>query len=330
MPKTSGKSAAKAKASAKSSPRPSTRRGRKSAKAPVAKAAPAATPPVQPRGPLPGALDLSRQTLRILWEHKGLFTGITLVYAVLSISLAQGVAGNADVGTMKQALNGVFGGNFGFLLSGVSVFAVLVSSAGSTGSQTAGAYQVLLAIITSLALIWTLRQVSTGAGQPRVRDAFYRGMYPLIPFVLVLVVVGLQLIPLALGSTIYSTVVNNGIAIHAIEQLACLALFLLLALWTLYMLSASLFALYIVTLPDMAPMQALRSARELVRGRRWALLVRIICLPLVLLLAAAVIMLPIIIIITPLARWVFFILTMFGLTAINAYMYTLYRELLNE
>jgi hypothetical protein len=41
-------------------------------------------------------------------------------------------------------------------------------------------------------------------------------------------------------------------------------------------------------------------------------------------------MLPIIILLTSLAQWVFFLLTMFALVAVHAYMYTLYRELLND
>jgi uncharacterized membrane protein YoaK (UPF0700 family) len=96
------------------------------------------------------------------------------------------------------------------------------------------------------------------------------------------------------------------------------------------MISSSLFALYIVTLPDMTPFKALRSARELVRHRRWTVLRKILFLPIILLVVAAIIMLPIIIWLTSLAQWVFFLLTMFALVAANAYMYTLYRELLNE
>ena len=49
-----------------------------------------------------------------------------------------------------------------------------------------------------------------------------------------------------------------------------------------------------------------------------------------LLIAAAVIMVPIIILFTPFAQYVFFAMTMFSLTAVHAYMYVLYRELLNE
>jgi hypothetical protein len=96
------------------------------------------------------------------------------------------------------------------------------------------------------------------------------------------------------------------------------------------MLASSLFALYIVTLPGMTPIRALRSARGLVRYRRWTVIRKILWLPLLLLLVAAVIMLPIIIWLTAVAQWVFFILSMFALLAVHSYMYALYRELLNE
>src|SRR5690606_28518012 len=118
--------------------------------------------------------------------------------------------------------------------------------------------QMLLLLIASLAIIWALRKTH-GDVKVRARDAFYQGMYPLIPFILVLLVIGLQLLPLLLGSSLYSLVTTNGIAVHAIEQTAWLLLFGGLSLLSLYMLSSSLFALYIVTLPNMTPMKALRS-----------------------------------------------------------------------
>ena len=278
---------------------------------------------------LPSAWRLTKQTAVTLWRFKRLFIGVTLIYGLLNLVLAQGVGGT-DVSSLKHSLDQVFNGHFGAVFSGLSVFALLVGSAGNTTSQTAGAYQIVLAFIASLAIIWTLRQVLSGGARPRVRDAYYRGMYPLIPFILVLLVISLQLIPLVIGSALYTVVINNGIAVYGIEKFLWMLLFLALALLTLYMLSSSLFALYIVTLPDMTPMKALRSARELVRYRRWTVLRKILCLPVILLVVAAVIMLPVIVILTPLAQWVFFLLTMFALLAVHAYMYTLYRELLNE
>jgi hypothetical protein len=278
---------------------------------------------------LPNVWRLTITTARLIWRHKWLFGGITLLYGLTYLILVQGLSNGTDVNSLKGELNKVFTGHLGSLASGLSVFVVLLSSAGSSTSPTAGTYQVLLALLASLAVIWALRQLAAGVTF-RVRDAYYRGMYPLIPFVLVLLVVGLQLIPLLVGSTLYGIVSTNGIAVYFVEKLLWALLFVLCTLLTLYMLSSSLFALYIVTLPDMTPMKALRSARQLSRYRRWTVLRKIVWLPIILLIAAAIIMLPIIIWLTFLAQWVFFLLTMFSVVAVHAYMYTLYRELLNE
>ncbi|HET7060092.1 MAG TPA: hypothetical protein VFH99_02115 [Candidatus Saccharimonadales bacterium] len=278
---------------------------------------------------LPNVWELTKTVCRTLWQNRKLFIGITLIYGLLNLVLVQGLAGGTDVNSLKHSLSQAFTGNLGSLGSALSVFVVLVGSSGNGSSQTAGAYQLSLGIMTSLAVIWALRQVL--ASTPvRIRDAYYRGMYPLVPFILVLLVIGLQLLPLLVGSTLYNLVVANGIAVGLAERLGWLLLFILAAAWSIYMISSSLFALYIVTLPDMTPLKALRSARDLVRGRRWIIIWKLICLPVILLIVAAVIMVPIIIGLTFLAQWVFFLLTMFALVAVHTYAYTLYRELLNE
>ncbi len=278
---------------------------------------------------LPNVLRLTKATSLMLWQHKKLLAGITLIYGLLNLVLVQGLAATNDVVSLKHQLNQVFTGNFGSLASSFSVFVVLVGSAGNGSSQTAGAYQFFLALIASLAIIWALRQLHTGANI-RIRDAYYNGMTPLVPFVLVLLVIGIQLLPMLIGSTLYSIVVTNGIAVYAIERILWLTVFLALALASLYMVSSSLIALYITTLPDMTPIKALRSAKNLVKGRRWLVMRKLFFLPLALLIVAAVIMLPIILVLTPVAQWVFFLLTMFSLTAIHTYIYTLYRELIRE
>jgi hypothetical protein len=278
---------------------------------------------------LPSVYRLTKTAALTLWRHKRLFAGITIVYGLLNLVLVQGLAGNTDLADLKNNLDQLFTGDFGSLASALSVFAVLVGSAGNASDQTAGAYQLFLALVGSLAMIWALRQVLAGTSL-RIRDAYYRGMYPLIPFILVLLVIGLQLLPLLVGSSLYGIVTGNDIAVYAAEKFVWAMLYFLLALLTFYMLCSSLFALYIVTLPDMTPLKALRSARELVRHRRWTVLRKVLALPLILLIVAAVIMVPIIIWLTSLAQWMFFILTMSSLLAIHAYMYTVYRELLNE
>lgn len=272
---------------------------------------------------------LSERAVKTVREHSKLLFGITAVYALLDLVFVRGLSGGVDFSNLRSALSQVSTGHVNALASSVGSFIGLIGSAGNTTDAAGSAYQGFLIIIASLALIWALRQVLSGA-RPTIRDAYYKSMYPLVPFLLVLFVVSLQLVPLVIGSTLYVLVINNGIAVYALEKILWGLLFVVLAAISLYMVSSSIFALYIVTLQGMTPLKALRSARELVRGRRWVVLRKLLYLPLILLIVAAVIMLPVIMVATILAQWVFFALAMLALLAAHAYLYTLYRELLNE
>jgi len=179
----------------------------------------------------------------------------------------------------------------------------------------------------SLVIIWALRQVLAGHAI-RARDAFYKGTYPLIQFILVLLVIGLQLVPMLLGSWLYGAIINNGIAYTSFEKLIWLIVLILSVLISLYLISSSIFALYIVTLPDMTPLKALRSAKKLVKNRRWLALRKVLFLPLAILLLGAVVMIPLILILTAMAEWIFFALSLVTLLVAHSYMYSLYRELL--
>lgn len=275
----------------------------------------------------PSAFKITKMAATLLWQNKKLFAGIAVIYGALNILLVRGLTGSLDVASLKSQLDQVFNGQLGQLGSSLAVFAVLVGSSGSGVSSSASVYQAVLILVVSLAVIWSLRQRLAGA-PVRMRDGFYRGMYPLVPFILVLIVVGLQLLPMVVGASLYSLVMSGGIAVYAIEKVFWLLLLILLSLLSLYMICSSLFALYIVTLPDMTPMKALRSARELVRHRRWPILRKLLFLPIILLLATALIVVPIIIFVAPAAQWVVFALSMVSIIVIHTYMYTLYRELL--
>lgn len=261
-------------------------------------------------------------------RHWKLFGGIVLVYLILTIVLVKGLGvGSSNVPQLKQTLQGLFRGTGGQLTTGFTLFGLLLGQSGSASSDVAGAYQSILLIVVSLVLIWALRQTMAGS-KVGIKESFYKGLYPLVPFLLVLIVIGLQFIPLFLGSFLYSTVFGLGLAVTPPEKVIWILIFVLLALLTLYMITSSIFALYIVTLPDVKPMQALRSARELIRHRRWTIARKVLFLPVSLLVLAAVIMVPVIIFITPASEWVFFLLSMFVLAIIHSYMYHLYRELL--
>jgi len=277
---------------------------------------------------LPNVWSLTVATANLLWGNKKLLLGITAIYGLLNLLLVHGLASSVDVGSIKQELS-QSGAGAGSLGTGLGVLAVIAGSSGNGSNQAAGTYQLVLILIASLAIIWALRQI-LGGSKVRIRDAYYQGMYPLVPFMLVLLVIGLQLIPLATGSTLYTIVISNGIAVLAIEKILWATVFGLFVFLSFYLISASIFALYIVALPEMTPIKALRSASALVKNRRWSVMRKLLWIPLVFSVLAAVIMLPIIVVAAPLAPWVYFVLSILALLALHSYLYTLYRELLNE
>ncbi len=276
---------------------------------------------------MPSAFRLLRTALGTLKQHWKLFLGIIAIYGLLNIILVEGISGAGDPSTIKDALHQGLSGHFGQFASGASVFVYLLGTSASNGTPGSGTYQFILTLTVSLALIWALREVYAGH-KVRIRDSYYRGMYPFVPFLLVCCVVLIQCIPFAIGAYLYSTVTANGVAATSLETVLWGVIFALLALTTLYMLASSIIALYIVTLQDMEPMAALKAARDLVRNQRWAVLRRVVFLPIALVLLSAAIIIPSILFATVFAQFIFFAVTTVFVAVLHSYMYALYRSLL--
>lgn len=277
---------------------------------------------------LPSSFKLFAQACRLPARHWEIFGGIMLLFTILNVIMIGGFSQADDLQNLKAALNDVFSGNLGKLATGFTLFGSLIGDGtGTAANGAAQAYQSMLLVVFSLALIWALRQVYAEQSI-RIRDAFYQGMQPLIPFVLVLLAIGLRMLPATFGGFIYGALIVSGVLRNNIEFLfGGLIVFILLA-WTIYMLCSALFAAYIVTLPEMTPLQALRSSKAIVRFRRGSVLRKLLFLPLALFLAAAFIMVPVSLLLTPIAAVVFFFLVVIGVLVSHSYMYALYRELI--
>ncbi len=315
--------------SKKSSPVNETRKPRRQLKAPKYKTFRMHKRIKSPQAKLPSIWKLWKTAFTQLLSHKRIFIGITLIYALLMLILVRGLSGGLSAYQLKQSIDATVHGTGGKFESSFAVFTVLLGSASSSQGDLGGLYQSLVLIIATLAFIWALRQTqSNSKKKATVKDSFYLGCAPVIPFIVVLFIISLQLFPIAIGNLMYSFVIVGGFAASSIEKALWFIMIGLLFLLSFYMISSSIFALFIVTLPDTRPMQALRAARELVRYRRWAVLRKVIVLPIVLFLLLALVTLPSLLIIPYVAEWIFFIATMLVLPVLLSYMYALYRAML--
>ncbi len=134
-----------------------------------------------------------------------------LVYLVLNIVLVKGLSSGLHVQEFKNSLGEVFHGRLGSLAVGVTVFGSLLGTTSSAPNDQAGSYQSILLVIVSLAVIWALRQRLAGE-KITARDAFYKGMRPLIPYLIVMFIIVLQLMPLFLAVFLYQPVFSGGLA----------------------------------------------------------------------------------------------------------------------
>lgn len=274
---------------------------------------------------MPSAFRLFTNSLKVLKKNWKVIGGIALWYGVLNMVLVQTVS-SGDVSQAKKAFSGMFDGTMGDLATGAGSFLYLLGVSGNVASA-AGIYQLLLVMICSLAFIWAYRRIYTQE-TARIRDAFYEGMYPLIPFFIVLLVISLQLMPLIAGGGLFTTVMNNGITSGPVEVIAWATLFFLLATLSLYMVTSSIFALYAVSLPHMTPLKALRTVRPVVAHRRWTVLRKILFLPFVLLVLSGIILVPLILTVPAAVVWVFYLVMILCVVIAHGYMYELYRALI--
>lgn len=241
---------------------------------------------------------------------------------LLSFLLVSGISSFTNFFNSKEAYQGLSG-----LTLAVGLFGLLVNSSNQASTEASGVYQLFIGIIFSLVIIWSLRQLSAGR-QITLKQSFYNSMFPFVQFILVFLVIMIQMIPLLVGSVVLQTVLHNSIAITVIEKSLFFGLFILLAAWTFYMVSSSIFALYIATLPDMTPLRALRSAKDLVRRRRFQIILRLLGLPIITGIIFLLIFLPLVMIAPFLAVSLYILISSLMLYIFHAYIYSLYRAML--
>lgn len=280
---------------------------------------------ISKRARLPGSFSLVGQVFQIFKNHWKKLGGIILIYLVLNVIFASGISDiNATFSNIKDELNAYTGNS---VLRAATSFLTLAGSAGASGSATGSTLQMSLFILESLVIIWALRHLLAGE-TITVKRAYYESMSPLVPFLIVIFVILLQLLPVTVGTTILVAVFNTIFTSTDLITVLSIASFILLASWSFYMICASIFALYIVTLQGMHPRQALRSAKDLVRFRHWVLLRKLLFLPLFILLVMAAVMIPLILFLSYIVPWVFYVLSMLAILFVHSYLYSLYRSLL--
>ena len=266
-----------------------------------------------------------KSTWSLLANNKKIIAKLSLIYGIIYIVLVQALSAPLSAVSIKDTFLSAFENQ---LTASFNTFSYILSNNTTNSSNaTSGIYQVVLILLFSLVFIYVFRKAFKKQNTT-VKESMYQSMYPLIPYLVVLFIILLELIPMDIGLVLYSLVTSGGIINNIVEQIIFSILLVGFVGFSLYLLSNSIVSLYIVTLKDMTPLNSLRSAKQLVVGRRFSVILTILLLPVILLLVAGVVLIPLIMLIPALASWTYFILLIIALPIIHSYLYSLYRELI--
>lgn len=294
---------------------------------------------------LPGYFAFSAYVRRTLLANKKVFLSLAIVYALLT-ALLVGIASQDTYSTLTDTLretgSEVFQGDFGQIGQAGLLFASAATGGISESlTEVQQVYAVLIGLLVWLTTVWLLRNILAGH-VVKLRDGLYNAAAPLVSTFLVGLVLIVQLLPLILALIAYTAAVATGLLATGVEAMLFWIVATLLATLSLYWMTSTFIALVVVTLPGMYPMRALKTAGDIVIGRRLRILLRLVWMLLGIVVTWAIVMIPIILLDTWLKgiwteiAWLPIIpvtlLIMSSLTIVwsASYVYLLYRKVVAD
>ncbi len=294
---------------------------------------------------LPGYWAFTNEVRRTIWEARRLLVWVVIVYAASS-ALLVGLASQETYTTLSDTLRdtsgNIFKGSWGEVGKASLLFmSTVTGSLTTTPTEAQQIYAGLIVLLIWLTTVWLLRAVKAGQ-RPRFRDGLYNAGAPIVPTTIISLVLIIQLIPAALAVIAFSAATSSGFLQGGVEGMLFVVVASLLIVLSIYWVTSTLIALTVVTLPGMYPMQALKTAGDLVIGRRLRILYRWLWLAVLVVIAWIFVMVPIILFdtwlksVVPAIQWlpvvpaVLLIMSSFTVLIIAAYVYLLYRRVVED
>lgn len=206
------------------------------------------------------------------------------------------------------------------------VIAFVTMGVPSIFNETVGVFGVVIFLVLWLTTIFLVRHIMAGH-QIKLRDGLYNAMAPLVSAFVVFVVGVVQCLPLFLLTIAYSAALKTEFLATPFYALVFFVFAALMILASGYLLSGTLMAFVAVTAPGLYPMEALRTAAEMMMGRRVRFILRLLVLMILLAVVWAIVMAPLLLMGAPMEvlSVVIIILACFSCIYTAIYLYLYYR-----
>lgn len=237
-------------------------------------------------------------SFRLIFKNWKLFLPFLVILVILN-AVFVGIMDQTNYEKYQDILDDtseqVSGGDIGAVAKAGLLLISTVSTGGLSGgsSEASTVFTVLLFLLIWLVTIFIMRHRMAGH-DIKLRDGLYNAMTPLVSTLIVFVVALIQCVPIFILVVAYSAAVQTEFLATPFYALVFFILAALMIILSAYLLSSSLMALVAVSAPGLYPMKALRTASDLMMGRRIRFILRLVALLLVIALMWVVVMLPLI------------------------------------
>lgn len=294
---------------------------------------------------LPGNIAFTHEVNKTLWQYRKIFLLLTAIYLLL-YGVLVGVQSQDTFTQLSQGLSEVgaeiSGGEWGAVdQAGALLVSIATAGIGSETTEAQQIFAVFMFLLVWLTTVWLLRNLLAGH-KVKLRDGLYNAGAPIVSTMLVLLLIVVQLLP------VVSAVIGlSAASVSGLLESGAVAMFFwiaasLLGVLSLYWITSSLLAMIIVTIPGVYPYRAVRTAGDLVLGRRIRILLRWLWMLFMVALAWLAILIPAIFIdmglkaLWPALEWVpilpiaLLFLSVGSAIWISAYVYLLYRKVVDN
>lgn len=293
---------------------------------------------------VPGILSHAMQTFKVIFKNWRVFLPF-LVLIVAANALLVGLMSQSTYkdfqNTIDEASHTIAGGEIG----DVGKAALLLVSTITTGgfkvdmTEAEGVYAIVIFLVVWLVTIYILRHIFAG-NKIKLRDGLYNAGSPIISTFAIFIIVFIECIPLFLYIVVQAAAIETGFLNTPFYALVFFIFAMLMLIISGYLLSSSLIALIAVTAPGLYPMKALDAASDLMAGRRFKFLIRVISLLLTIAIMWAVVMVPVIVFdlwmktfewaqAIPFVPIMLMTMTVFSEIYLTTYLYIYYRWMLD-
>lgn len=290
---------------------------------------------------LPGYWAFTWYVRKVLQTEQWLFIKFIALFSIL-IALTIGLMSQESFkllnDTVTQVGEGVTNGDIsGFTQNLAISVGVITGAFNAPLSDSQRIYAGIILLLGWMTMVWLLRQQLAGYEKLRLRDGLYSSGSPFVSTFLIVMLLFVQLIPLALAIIAYVAAESVYIFDDVLFTTFFWIIEAILVTLSLYWLTSTFLALVIVTLPGMYPYKAIKAAGDLVLGRRVRILFRLFWMIGIVLTIWIAFLVPAIAFVNvvnipwlPLVPLVVLVLSVWSLQWCSAYIYLLYRKLVED